>query len=298
MPVVAKQQGAERGIPMLTFESDRAMRSRLFVEGSFAHPAKLHLGLLQYLIDRYTRPGDVLADPMCGTASLLLAATMQRDVIARDVEPRWVNIAQANAAHLREIGGLFLGHMDVGQQDARLPWGYQADAALFSPPYGNEASSSPLAHRALQYRKLPGRRWKSLLARMEQQAGAYGSVMFHYGQHPDQIGHYRSTRYLTAMRAIYEQAYAAIRPGGLLILILKDHIRDRQRVPTVERTIALCQDIGFALTDRFQRRLLHLALWQRRRKEHGLPVVEEEDVLVFAREGPGEVEQGKGTNRP
>jgi len=266
---------------LFNFGSDIKMRNRWFLESSFCHPAKLHLGLLHYLIDRYTHPGDTIADPMCGTGSLLLAATMQRQVIARDVEPRWVEIARANAVHLREIGGLFLGNMDVGQQDARLPWGYQADHVLCSPPYGNEASSSPLAHRALVYRQLPGRRWQSLLTRMEQQAGAYGSVLFHYGQHPAQIGHYRGDRYFQAMHAIYTQAHVAIRPGGQLILIVKDHIRDGQRVRTADRTSELCQEIGFHLTDRFQRRVHPLSLWQRRRKEQGLPVVEEEDILVL-----------------
>jgi hypothetical protein len=267
----------------MDFGSDIDVRRRWFVEVSFAHPAKLHLGLLQFIIDRYTRPGDVIADPMGGTGSLLFAALMQRDVIVRDVEPRWVAVAEANAMYLRERGGLFLGHMDIGQQDARLPWGYEVNHVICSPPYGNEASSSPFAHRALVYRQLPGRRWQSLLVRMEQQAGTYGSVLFHYGTHPDQIGHYRGHRYLDAMRAIYTQAHAAIHPDGQLILILKDHIRDGKRVPTVDLTIALCQEIGFVLMDRFQRHLAQLSLWQRRRKEQGLPVVEEEDVLVFAR---------------
>lgn len=272
-----------RFIPQLTFESDLPLRTCFFIPESIAHPAKLHLGLLLSIINHYTRPGDTLADPMCGSGSLLLAATMQRDVIVRDCEPRWVALAEANATHLRNHGGLFLGRVDVGQQDAQLPWEYRVDGVICSPPYGCEASKSPLAHRALLYRQLPGRRWESLLTRTEQQAGAYGSVMFHYGTHPDQIGHYRGRRYFEAMRAIYMQAYAAIRPGGQLILILKDHIRDGRRVPTVDLTIALCQEIGFRLADRFQRQLTQLSLWQRRRKEQGLPVVEEEDVLVFVR---------------
>ncbi len=163
-------------------------------------------------------------------------------------------------------------------------WGYQVDTSCSARPMATRHRPARWPIARSNTGKLQGRRWKSLLARMEQQAGAYGSVMFHYGQHPTQIGHYRGDRYLSAMRAIYKQADAAIRPGGQLILILKDHIRDGQRVRTVDRTIALCQDIGFQLADRFQRQLTHLALWQRLRKERGLPVVEEEDVLVFRKE--------------
>jgi hypothetical protein len=86
------------------------------------------------------------------------------------------------------------------------------------------------------------------------------------------------------MQAVYEQAHEALHPGGKLILILKDHIKDGQRVPTVDLTIALCQGLGFHLAERFQRRVHPLSLWQRRRKEQGLPVVEEEDVLIFRKD--------------
>jgi len=46
-------------------------------------------------------------------------------------------------------------------------------------------------------------------------------------------------------------------------------------------TMKLCEGLGFVLVARHQRRVYPLSLWQRRRKEQGLPVVEEEDVLVF-----------------
>jgi len=87
------------------------------------------------------------------------------------------------------------------------------------------------------------------------------------------------------MHAVYKQAHEALRPGGQLILILKDHIKDGQRVPTAQMTIVLCQQIGFHLAERFQRLVHPLSLWQRRRREQGLPVVEEEDVLIFRKEG-------------
>ncbi len=110
-----------------------------------------------------------------------------------------------------------------------------------------------------------------------------GAVTFHYGTHPDQIGHFRGERYWQAMRQVYAQAYAALRPSGFLILVVKDHIYQGQRMPTAESTITVCQQSGFLLLARHQRLVHPLSLWQRRRKEAGLPVVEEEDVLVFTR---------------
>ena len=182
----------------MDFGSDLHLRNRWFLPESMSHPAKLHLGLLHWLIERYTKPGDTIADPMAGIGSILYSATLQRSVIAREIEPRWLEIAHRNAAHIYHEAGLFVSPMNVSQHNAREPWDFQADHIIFSPPYGNEASSSPLAHRALVYKQLEGKRWKSLLQNVEKQQGSYGSVMFHYGTHPEQIGHYRGPRYLSA----------------------------------------------------------------------------------------------------
>ncbi len=275
---------------LLTFGTDVALRARWFVSASFQHPAKLHLGLLSWLIERYTRPGEMIADPMSGSGSILYAAALQRHVIAREIEPRWLSLLRANAAHISAQAGLFAGSIDIGQADAREAWGYEADHVLFSPPYGNEASPTPDGRRMLPYRlhrlNVPyHRRWQQLATHPT--PGAMGAVSFHYGTHPDQIGHFRGERYWQAMRLIYTQAYLALRSHGFLILVVKDHIYQGERVATTATTVTLCEELGFRLHAHHQRHLYHLSLWQRRRKERGEPVVEEEDVLIFKKGAEG-----------
>lgn len=274
----------------LDLGSDLALRYQWFTRASLAHPAKLHLGLLQYLLDRYTAPGDTICDPMAGIGSILYAATQQRNVIAREIEPNWLALAHKNAAHLLDQAGLLAGQIDVGQHDAREPWGIQADHIIFSPPYGCEARRNVTARNRLLTTRLLrlgrervhySKRWKELVAANGDQAGAAALFSFAYGDHPAQLGHLRGVRYWAAMEQVYSAARAALRSGGVLIVIIKDHIRDGQRVPVAEQTIACCEQLGFMLTDRHQRRVHPLSLWQRRRKEKGLPVVEEEDALVF-----------------
>jgi hypothetical protein len=269
---------------VLALGSDKGLRLRWFPPESFAHPAKLHLGLVQWALDRYTRPGQTIGDPMAGVGSVLLAAASARNVIARELEEPWVAQLGRNAAYLRSRAGLMCGEIDVGQADARAPWGWQADHLFFSPPYGNEASTTPTAHRRLPYRlrslSVPlDERWTKLVE--QPSPGAQGALAFYYGRHPQQVGNLRGKRYFAAMREVYTQAKAALRPGGRLLLVLRDHIRDGQRVPTAELTVALCEELGYVLVERVQRHLASLALWQRRRREQGLPVVEEEDLLVF-----------------
>ena len=268
----------------LTFGSDVALRTRWFVPASFAHPAKLHLGLLSWLIDRYTRPGETIADPMAGVGGILLAATLQRHIIAREIEPCWLTLLQENAQRITRLAGLFAGSIDLGQADARKPWGYSADCVLFSPPYGNEASTSPNARRMLPYRlrtlSMPlDPRWQRLASRPT--VGTMGAVTFHYGTHPQQIGHFRGERYWQAMRCVYTQAHQALHSDGTLILVVKDHIARGRRVPTTATTRGLCEELGFVLLAHHQRQLSQLSLWQRRRKERGEPVIEEEDILVL-----------------
>lgn len=117
--------------------------------------------------------------------------------------------------------------------------------------------------------------------------------MFHYGQSVGHIGHYRGARYWTAMTQIYGQAYAALRPDGLLILVIKDHVQDGHHVPTADRTVALCTELGFQPIARHRRRVWPLSLWQRRRREQGKSVIEVEDVLVLQRPASGAL--GGGT---
>ncbi len=272
---------------LLDLGSDLHLRYQYFTPESMAHPAKLHLGLLRWIIDRYTLPGDTICDPMAGIGSILYAATLQRNVIAREIEPRWLEIMHENAASIIRRAGMFAGAIDVGQADARETWGFQADSIIFSPPYGNEASTTNTGQRGLLYKKAKeavsyGERWQRFFA--QPNAGSTHAVVFHYGSHPGQIGHFRGKRYLAAMSEIYQQARIALCPGGYMILVLKDHISEGKRIETALATVKLCEGLGFRLHERHQRRVYPLSLWQRRRKEQGLPVVEEEDVLVFQRE--------------
>lgn len=266
-----------QGRQLLDLGSDIGLRNKYFVRASYAHPAKLHLGLLAWIIERYTRPGDTICDPMAGIGSLVIAATMQRNVILREIEPRWLSIAHENAAHIQVLAGMFSGSIDVAQADAREAWGLRADAVIFSPPYGCDFTAvSPLSRRGyiMPVDDDQATKWKKKVGT--------GQV-FVYGQHPAQIGAFRDTKYWTAMRQIYKRAREALPAGGVMALVIKDHIRAGKRVRVADQTVEVCGELGFRLWERHARRVYPLGLWQRRRKERGEPVVEEEDVLAFRR---------------
>lgn len=271
----------------LELGSDLALRHQFFTKASLAHPAKLHLGLLAWLVERYTTIGDVIADPMAGIGSTAYAAFQMRDVVLREIEPQWLALAHENAAQILRMAGLVAGRIAIGQADARQPWGFEADCVLFSPPYQCAMSKTPTAKGMLphQIRDRLGRVahnrkiWERMLS--GEAPGAQAGFLMHYGQHPDQLGHLRGDRYWTAMEAVYTQARASLRPNGKMILVIKDHIRRGIRICVADQTATLCESLGFVLVAQHARHVHPLSLWQRRRKERGEPVIEDESVLVF-----------------
>ena len=184
-----------RPTEVVDFGTDRALRRRFFCPDSWAHPAKLHLRLVQWLVERYTQPEDIILDPMGGIGSTFLALLLQRDVVLYDVEWRWLGLAIENARRIQRAASVFAGHATIRRHDARRPWPDRAAHILCSPPYGCAMGTTPTAKRHGQVASscCPGTRWHQMVAKPTW--GAWGAYTFHYGQSDGQVGHYRGARY-------------------------------------------------------------------------------------------------------
>ena len=120
----------------------RAQRQGRYLPASMAHPGKMLPAIAATAITRYTAPGNLVADPMCGIGTTLVeAAYLGRDGLGVEYEARWARLAAANIAYARRHGAA--GNAEVIQGDARqlrglLPPGTAGTAALIvtSPPYG------------------------------------------------------------------------------------------------------------------------------------------------------------------
>jgi len=54
----------------------------------FKYPAKFHPPVVRHLIDEYTKPGDTILDPFCGSGTLLVEAAVNgRSAIGFDIDP-------------------------------------------------------------------------------------------------------------------------------------------------------------------------------------------------------------------
>jgi modification methylase len=120
-----------------------AQRAGRYLPGSTAHPAKMLPAIARHAIQRYSQPGDLVLDPMCGIGTTLVEAIhLDRHAIGVELEPRWAELARANTAHARAQGAQ--GSATVVAGDARhLPSLLDPELVgrvalvLTSPPYGS-----------------------------------------------------------------------------------------------------------------------------------------------------------------
>jgi len=133
----------------------RAQRARRYPPAATAHPGKMLPAIAATAITRYTAPGDLVADPMCGIGTTVIEALhLGRDAIGVEYESRWAAIAADGIALACSQGAT--GHGEVICGDARQLPGLaparahgQVALVVTSPPYG------PSVHGHV--RALPGR---------------------------------------------------------------------------------------------------------------------------------------------
>jgi SAM-dependent methyltransferase len=114
-----------------------------YLPQSSAHPGKMLPALARTAIERYSDPGDLVVDPMCGIGTTLVEAIhLGRRAVGVELEPRWARLAAANVANAERQGAPARAFVRCG--DARfLAKGPlrnlvgRARLIVTSPPYGS-----------------------------------------------------------------------------------------------------------------------------------------------------------------
>lgn len=117
--------------------------------------------------------------------------------------------------------------------------------AVTSPPWESSLSDGLSAEDRIRY---------APLRRSAQ------SVGIDYGTTPGQLGQQSGDTYWTACATIYAQLFAVLQPGGAAAIVVKDFVRNKQRVPLCDQTAELLEAVGFTVVERVQAMLV---------KEHG-----------------------------
>ena len=172
--------------------------------GVLLHPAKYPETLVAGFVERCTRPGDLVLDPMVGTGSTLLAChRMGRHGFGVELNPEYAAIAQRRLAAAG--GTLRMAHVvegDALRLAAVKDLPPQVDYCITSPPY-----------------------WDMLNMRgaMTQRGRRQRGLHVSYGDDPRDVGNVAAYgQFVAALVQVYRQVAARLRPGGYLTVIVKN----------------------------------------------------------------------------
>jgi DNA modification methylase len=115
------------------------------------HPAKFNTNLVEFLILRYTEPGDVVLDCMAGSGVLgVIAALHGRNAIQVELEKRfheWMEKARENVERYPSLTrkGWIVNVLGDARRLSELlsKVGFEPAAVVTSPPYTNSAAENP-----------------------------------------------------------------------------------------------------------------------------------------------------------
>jgi modification methylase len=215
----------------------RAQRRGRYLPESDAHPAKMFPAIAAHAIATYTRPGDLVVDPMCGIGTTLVeAAHLDRFAIGVEYERRWAELARRNVEHAVDHGAP--GYATVVRGDARniaplLGGDVRGTAALVltSPPYG------PATHgrvRASRDSEDPGLEKRD----------------YRYSDDPANLAYSAVGRLMEGFTQILRGCRVLLKPGGFVVITVRPFRRggDLVDIPSMAAQAAL--KAGFSLHER------------------------------------------------
>jgi SAM-dependent methyltransferase len=254
-----------------------------YLPESTQHPARMLPAIAAHAITAYTRPGDLVLDPMCGIGTTLVEAVhLGRDAAGVELEPRWTRIATGNLDLARQQGAT--GRAMVVTGDAAtladlVPAALHGRVALVvtSPPYGRTVHGlvRPTPH------------------------GVHKTANRYSDHHdPGNLAHRDMAGLIDGFTRILAGCRRLLRPGGTVVVTARPWRRDGELVDLpsavlaagtaagltpVERCVALLAAVrGGQLVARpsfFQLQRIRAA------RTNGMPLhlIAHEDVLVLRR---------------
>lgn len=222
-------------------------RSDAYIAGN-AHPAKMWPAITATAIARYSRPGEVVLDPMCGVGTTLIEAIQQgRNAYGVDLEREWVDLAGSNVdaamqAHPGSWGEVFQGDAAnlaglLAGQRLRAP----VDMVLTSPPYGAVTHGQPDTSRVTG-------------GKIRNRAHRYSAGK----PKPESLATSSASRLRAGLEAVFAGCLSALKPGGFAVVTARPFTEAGQLVDFPSFVIRAGISAGFDLAER---RVALLSRW-------------------------------------
>jgi tRNA G10 N-methylase Trm11 len=214
----------------------REQRRGRYTRASAAHPGKMLPAIARRAILTWTRPGELVLDPMAGIATTLVEAIhLGRDAIGVEYEPSWARHAADNIALALRQGATGTAQIFTG--DARrlgqlVPVDLRGRVALVitSPPYG------PSTHGQV---RAAGPR-----------VGKIDKIDYRYGTDPDNLAYGDPDDLAVGFTQILTECATVLRPGGTVMVTARPYRRGRSLIDVPGMVIAAGTHAGLRLTDR------------------------------------------------
>ena len=250
------------------------LRRKYFVQESTQHQAKLEIRTFMWLVDRYTKEGETILDPMSGIGTVHMAATKKRDTIAIELSPEFVAIQHKNIIKINEVEGIN-AVTTVWEGDCRrfLPINRSTMpgrmSIIFSPPYGDLWKKSKTEQSDFMKEK---------------------HINIGYDLQDANVGNMSNyPQYLIAMKAIYQLCNKSLRLGEIMVIVVKDYVKAGERVYCTKDNIRMCYEAGFVCTEWHERysdpKLFQIQAREKRAAKGGIHLpeldIDFEDVVVL-----------------
>ncbi len=265
--------------------SPAAQRGRRYTGDSTAHPAKMLPHIAAQAITRYSNPGDLVMDPMCGIGTTLVEAVHAgRRALGVEYEHRWAAIARDNLALATNAGhdtDAAVSTGDARKLAAVLPDQARGavDLILTSPPYGDSI------HGHVKVKAGKG---------IHKRNHRYGNTLDR-----GNLANVGVPRLLSGFTRILTAATDYLKPGGYVVITARPWRQHAELVDLPTLLTRCAATAGLAPVDRAVALLgrltdndivAHSSFFQRdfvlKNRAAGLPLalIAHEDVLVFRAE--------------
>lgn len=246
----------------IKFPPDSAYRKQMFPDEVNKHPAKANVFLVQSIIEYVSEPSQTLIDVMAGTGTLMVGALVGREVICVEISEKFYNIQTMALARLEEIAPGISDHIMLINLPCQkyLPIPNLADHIIFSPQYAGIMKTKGTD------------KWNV----------DTGYDFAEYSKDTLNLGTMSDFIWGMEMENIYKKCYETIKPGGTMVLIVKDHMEKGQRVQLVQKSIDASLAVGFTHNpDEHFKWAAPGMPYTAARRAKGIEVVDDESIVVL-----------------
>jgi len=204
------------------------------------HPAKFPEDLADLFIQKFTRPGDNVFDPMSGTGSTQVSALKNgRNAYGTELSSFFAEIARERALSFlfeqsRDFPKKMVPEVDIIEGDARRATEYgfpRQDLIFTSPPYWDMLNMKGAENQAKRIKK---------------------GLRTNYSDDEDDLGNLSDyAEFVESLAEIYLDMLPLLNPGGVMVIVVKNIKKKGKNYPFAWDLAAKLQDKMILLPEVF-----------------------------------------------